>query len=94
MDQKTTGIVAYLNWIGLIAALVMTKEKSEYTSFHIRQSLGLCLTTILCVIPFIGLFILLVLIIFWIMAFVGALNGEMKPVPILGDKYQEWFKSI
>lgn len=94
MDQKTTGIVAYLTWIGLIVALVTTKEKSEYTSFHIRQSLGLCLTAILGVIPFLGLIIGLGVLILWVIALIGAINGEMKPVPLLGDKFQEWFKSI
>jgi uncharacterized membrane protein len=94
MDQKTTGIVAYLTWIGLLIALVMTKEKSEYTSFHMRQSLGLCLLSVLGIIPFLGYLIIILVFILWIIAFIGALNGEKKLVPIVGEYFQDWFKSV
>ena len=94
MNQKTTGIVAYLTWIGLLVALVMTKEKSEYTSFHMRQSLGLCLLFVLGIIPFLGYLIIILVFILWIIAFIGALNGEKKLVPIVGEYFQDWFKSV
>jgi len=98
MDQKTTGIIAYLTWIGLIIALVLNKDKSEYVRFHMRQSLGLflmfTLSSILCVMPLLGAIIWVGILVFWVIAFVGAINGEMKPIPVLGDKFQEWFKSL
>ena len=37
MDKKTTGIVAYLTWIGLIIALVAGDK--EGASFHLNQAL-------------------------------------------------------
>ena len=98
MDQKTTGIIAYLTWIGLIIALVLNKDKSEYVRFHMRQSLGLflmfTLSSILCVMPLLGAIIWVGILVFWVIAFVGAINGEMKPIPVLGDKFQAWFKSL
>ena len=36
----------------------------------------------------IGLFVL------WIIGFMGVLKGEEKKVPLLGDQFQEWFKSF
>lgn len=106
MDEKTSGIVSYLTLIGWIVVLATRKEKSEYTSFHLRQMLGLILLSV--AISIIGIFIgqissLLSMVwnavsfiplILWILAFIGALNNEKKLVPIVGEKFQEWFKSF
>ncbi|SMC32780.1 DUF4870 domain-containing protein [Moheibacter sediminis] len=102
MDEKTKGIVSYLTWIGLIIVILTDKPRSEYVSFHIRQSLGLMLLWsfggIFYYLPGIGKFIVgllyLVLFVFWIIALMGALNHERKIIPVLGEKFQEWFKSI
>ena len=44
--SKNTAIVAYLTIIGSIIAIFMNQEenKSEFSSFHIRQALGLFLS--------------------------------------------------
>lgn len=102
MDQKTAGIVSYLWWIGLIIVILTNKEKSEYVSFHMRQSLGLILcslvigliagtSTIGAMIGYAGGVVILIL---WIIAFIGALNGEKKLIPVIGERFQDWFKSI
>jgi uncharacterized membrane protein len=36
----------------------------------------------------IGLFVL------WVIGFLGAINGEEKRVPFVGDLFQDWFKGI
>ena len=52
MDKKTTGIVAYLTWIGwLIALLAGDKEGAK---FHINQALVILLFSLLSIIPCIG----------------------------------------
>lgn len=106
MDEKTTGIVTYLTLIGWIIALVTRKEKTEYTSFHIRQMLGLIVINIaISILGFIVgmaapkvamIFNILYLLplVLWIIGFIGAMNNEKKLVPVLGDKFQEWFKSF
>ncbi|HLV23731.1 MAG TPA: DUF4870 domain-containing protein [Moheibacter sp.] len=107
MDEKTTGIVSYLTWVGLLIAYIVRKEKTEYTNFHIRQSLGIMLTSfavglivylMAAVIGdiggLIGWALYVLVIIMWIIGFIGAVQGEKKLVPFLGDKFQEWFKSI
>ncbi len=100
MDEKTSGIVSYLWWIGLIIVILTNKTRSEYVSFHMRQSLGLLLLS-----AFSGVFyylmgymvwsiLSLIIFILWILAFIGALNNEKKLVPGLGEYFQKWFKSI
>lgn len=103
VPDKTIAIVSYLTVIGLIVAFVMNNEKKDnFSAYHIRQSLGLVLTSIalslINVIPILGWIISLigafVLLYMWIMGLLNAINGKEKPVPILGTKYEEWLKSI
>ncbi len=100
---KTIAIISYLTFIGLIIAFVMNNEKKEsFASFHIRQSLGLALfgfsLSFIMIIPilgwiigFLGFFLLLFL---WIVGIINAANGKEKSVPMLGKKFEEWFKNI
>lgn len=102
-EGKTTAIIAYITLIGLIIAFVMNNDKKNtFAAFHIRQSLGLGLTLLVLsfinIIPILGWFIYIIgglfILVLWIIGLVGALNGTEKSVPVLGDKYQEWFKNI
>ncbi|PTY07672.1 hypothetical protein DB347_05430 [Opitutaceae bacterium EW11] len=105
-EDKTTAIVAYLTLIGFIAAVVIHgTKKTRLGAYHLRQSLGLLLTSIavavagmiLAFIPFLGwladLALWLGVFVLWILGFVAALKGEFKAVPILGENYQKWFGS-
>jgi len=102
-EGKTIAIIAYLTIIGLIIAFVMNNDKKNiFASYHIRQSLGLALTGlaigIIGIIPILGWFIyivgIFVLLFMWILGLLNAINGNEKPVPILGEKYIEWFKNL
>lgn len=95
-EGKNIAIIAHITLIGWIVALVMNNNaKSDFGSFYIRQFLGLFLAgIILSFIPLIGLILNLVIIVFWIMSFIGALNGQKKLTPLLGEHFQNWFKSL
>ncbi|MDT0642809.1 hypothetical protein RM553_08200 [Zunongwangia sp. F363] len=102
-DDKTLAIVAYLTIIGLVAAFVMNRDKKdEFAAYHIRQSLGLCVCGIALfvvgLVPVLGwivsFFGSLFLLYLWIMGLINAINGRLKAVPFLGEKFQEWFKDI
>ena len=102
-QDKTIAIVAYLTIIGLVVALVLNNEKKDlFAKYHIRQSLGLVLTSIalslINVIPILGWIVSMVgafvLLYMWVMGLLNAINGREKPVPILGEKYEEWLKSV
>lgn len=103
MDPKTIGIISYITLIGTIIALVINNnDKNSYASFHIRQALGLGLSlivvSVIAIIPILGWIIYLVgglfLFVCWIIGLIGAINGEEKLVPVLGERFQEWFKGI
>lgn len=102
-EGKTIAIIAYLTLIGLIIAFVMnTDKKNSFASFHIRQALGIGVTGlalgVVNIIPILGWIVSIIgsifLVVLWVIGLIGALNGERKMVPLLGEKYQEWFKGI
>jgi uncharacterized membrane protein len=83
MDAKTTGIVAYLTWIGLVIALVLGDR--EGAKFHLNQALVICLAGLLAVIPCIGWIWGIFCFICAVMGCISAINGEEKEVPLLGS---------
>ncbi len=106
---KTVGILAYCTLIGFIIALVLNNDqnnKSELGIFHIRQALGIFATSftigiasiILAFIPVIGWLTIMaayiMVLVFWILGLIAAINSERKAVPLLGDFYQNLFKGI
>lgn len=103
-DDKTAAIVSYLTLIGFIIAVILHgSNKTHLGAYHLRQSLGLMLTAIavwvaammFVFVPFIGWLINLAawvaLFALWVIGLLSAINGQMKPVPILGEYYQKWF---
>jgi uncharacterized membrane protein len=115
-EDKTVAILSYLTLIGFIVAIVIhSSKKTQLGAFHLRQVLGLILTSIagwICVavtmfilfivLAFMKSFLLLLvpliyaafgvsLFVLWIMGLIAAINGQMKPMPVVGDLYQKWF---
>ena len=101
-DGKLIAIVSYITVIGTIIAFIMNQNKHNYfASFHIRQAIGIFIVGLLVnfisrysnfdglnMILGIGVFIL------WIIGLIGAIRGEEKLVPLLGQQFQEWFRNI
>ena len=103
-EDKTVAIVSYLTLIGFIAAIIIhSNKKTKLGAFHLRQMLGFMLTVVAIVvcefvlifIPILGwlaIFALWVsMFVFWVMGLIAAINGQMKPMPIVGPMYQKWF---
>jgi len=102
-EGKTIAIIAYMTFIGLVIAFVMNNDKKDaFAAYHIRQSLGIAATGlalgIVGMIPILGWIInilgIFVLLYMWVMGLMNALNEKEKPVPLLGDKFENWFKNI
>jgi len=91
MNKRTTDIVAYLTWVGLIIAFIMGDR--EGSKFHLNQSLVIWLTGtlvgILSRVPLVGWLIGIVGGIFcavcWFIGIINAMQGVEKEVPLLGQ---------
>jgi uncharacterized membrane protein len=103
-EDKTVAIVSYLTLIGFIVAIVIHgNNKTRLGTYHLRQSLGLIVCSlamlpvgfILAFVPVLGWlagFALWVgFIALWAVGLIAAINGQQKPVPVLGEKFQAWF---
>ncbi|MCD4729811.1 MAG: hypothetical protein K8R74_04360 [Bacteroidales bacterium] len=95
-EDKTVAIVSYIFFIGWIVAFVLhNNNKTELGAFHLRQTLGLYITwIILWWIPVIGWILNIIVFIFWLIGLINATQGEQKPIPIIGEFYQDLFKGI
>ena len=82
MDSKTTGIVAYLTWIGLLIAILAGDKQGA--KFHVNQALVIWLFSLLSIIPCIGWIWAIFMFVCWIMGFIAAINQEEKEVPLIG----------
>ncbi len=101
-EGKTFAIVAYITMIGVLIAFFMNQEKrNAFTYFHIRQALGLWLTFI-ALGYIVGVFDNWTITYSWWIFFSvlflygvsGAIAGKANKIPILGDLFQNLFKSL
>lgn len=102
IEGKTVAIISYITWIGTLIAFVMNNDKKNaFAAFHIRQMIGLSLFSLantFIVTRYTGYWVYgsinFLLFILWIIGFIGALQGEEKKVPFIGDLFQDWFKGV
>jgi uncharacterized membrane protein len=102
-NGKVVAVVSYLTIIGWVIAYFMnSSNKTELGSFHIRQSFGLVVVQLILSIvasflpSFYSVFGIagLVVFVFQIIGFIGAIQESTNPVPLIGAKLQSVFSSI
>lgn len=101
-EGKTAAIISHFWIIGLIIAFVMNMNKKNYfTSFYIRQMIGLNILQFLngaIIYKYfgnsIGWVVGILLFILWIISLFAAIKGEEKEVPVVGEHFQNWFSGI
>jgi uncharacterized membrane protein len=97
-----------VGWV--VALVMHNSQKTALGAYHLRQSLLLFLAALcayaaimfIAVVPLLGWLIGIVAIpvvgigslILWVMGLVAAVNGEQKPIPVIGEKAQEIFKDL
>jgi uncharacterized membrane protein len=105
-EDRTVAILAYITLIGFIVAIVLhtSNKKTALGAFHLRQALGLLITSmvvaiggmVLAFIPILGplaVFVIWIgLLVMWLMGLIAAINGRQKPMPVLGQSFDQWFK--
>ncbi|MCH9659964.1 MAG: hypothetical protein K0U54_03540 [Bacteroidetes bacterium] len=101
-NGKNIAVIAYITLIGWIIALIMhNSNKTELGAFHIRQMLGIMLVgfalSILASVIGIGIISWIVqigMLVLWVLGLIGAIQGEKKLIPVVGEQFQQWFKGI
>lgn len=90
MDKKTTSVVCYITWIGLLIAFCAGDR--EGAKFHLNQSLVIVISSlilgVLACIPVIGWIVSVVgeifLLVCIVMGIISAANDEEKELPLIG----------
>lgn len=99
---KKMAIASHLTLLGCMIVMFMNIEpKNRFTGFYIRQSFGLQLMfyvfgyfvsnmdSLIATVPFYLCFVVL-----WFYSFIGALQGEVRAIPIVGVYFQKWFEKL
>jgi len=106
MSTKTLSVLSYVTLIGWAIAYYSGKGRADQLlRYHLRQSLGLAIISILLsivlniiatVAPALAFLSLLtfVITIFWILGIINAANGALKPVPVFGRVFENKFSFI
>jgi len=110
-EDTTVALLAYITpiafLVGIVIAIIMhSSKKTALGAYHLRQSLGLIVTSlvlwipciIISMIPVVNMIMILLgpaicitLFVLWIMGLMAAINGQQKPLPVVGEHYQKWF---
>lgn len=105
-SSKTVAVVAYITFIGWLVSYLFLypKQKGALGAFHLRQSLGLYLCGLVLsilnrafasgVMWGVGNIVAVILIVFWFIGLVSAINGQERPLPLVGEHFQRWFRNL
>ncbi len=82
LSNRTTGIVAYIGWIGFLVAILL----GDYSTrpFHVNQALIVHLFSLLTFIPFIGWIWAIAMFVFWVMGLYYAVKDQNRQIPLIG----------
>ena len=84
--ENNPELTSILSYLGIIVWLVAyTIGDKEGAKFHLNQALVLHLFSFLAVIPVVGIFLGLVIFVFWVIGLTAAIKQEEKKVPLIGD---------
>lgn len=93
---KTIAIIAHLTLVGWVIAYFMnSSNKTEIGAFYLRHVLGIMLLgLVLSLIPILNLIAWVLPLVLWLMSLISCINGEQKPVFLVGTYFQDWFKGL
>ena len=83
MNKRTTDVVAYLTWVGLLIAFIMGDRSAS--RFHLNQSLVIWLAaTLFSWIPVVGWICWLFCAVCWFIGIINAACGVEREVQLVG----------
>lgn len=91
--NKLNAILSYLGILIIVPLISEDAKKSPFAKFHLNQGLVLLIASVainvVWIVPILGWIVGFVggifLFVIWIMALIGAIQGQMKRVPLLGN---------
>lgn len=101
-EGKIAAIISHFWVIGLVIAFVMNMNKKNYfTSFYIRQMVGLNIFQFLngaIIYKYISIsaswLVGVLIFVLWMFSLISAIKGEEKELPIVGEHFQNWFRGL
>ncbi|MBB6369667.1 DUF4870 domain-containing protein [Chryseobacterium shigense] len=106
MNNKTLSIVSYITLIGWLVAYISGKDNVDsLLKYHLKQSLGLLVTSIvfnivlgilISIMPSLSLLSLIgfVFLALLVIGIINAANEVQKPLPIIGKMFEDKFSFI
>ncbi|MDQ1858530.1 MULTISPECIES: DUF4870 domain-containing protein [unclassified Chryseobacterium] len=105
MDNKTLSIVSYITLFGWLISFFIGKEKSnKLLKYHLKQSLGLIIFSIVLSIILNGIMMLtkigilgifgFIPLVLMIIGIINAANDVEKPLPLIGKMFEDKFSFI
>lgn len=108
MNNKTLSILSYVTIIGWIIAFVKSKDsspKSDLVTYHLKQGFGIflfslvvniLLSVIITIVPSLYFlsYIGFVIFILWIFGIINAANEQKKPIPVIGQMFEDKFSFV
>jgi uncharacterized membrane protein len=98
LPGKTKAILAYSTFVGfLIAASINANEKDDFATWHIKNMFGIILLWIVSLVTQFNINLLagdilqITSILCLIYSLVMAIQNKKQGVPILSEKFQQWF---
>ena len=101
MSGKAKAIIAHITLVGWIIALILNmNDKDEFTSFYIRQYLGIMIIGVLgnAVLNMVNGTLAMVwgviMLVAWLLSLIGAITDKKNETPVVGSYFQDWFKGL
>ncbi|OAB78138.1 hypothetical protein ULVI_11695 [Cochleicola gelatinilyticus] len=102
MNQQPSGkskaIIAYITFIGMFIAYFMNRDqKHAFATWHIKNMFGLVLILLISQVIqayvdlLIGEIIWVISFLLWVFSMIMAISNKQKAIPVLSEKFQQWF---
>lgn len=101
MKGRSTALLAYIPFVGfMIGYFVNQEEKHPFATWHVKNMFGLFLMFFVSMViqskvnPYLGDVIFFTAFFFWVYSFIMAYRYKEMGIPVLSDKFQEWFQFL
>lgn len=95
---KSTALLAYTPFVGFLIAFFINKDENhEFATWHIKNMFGLFILFVVSMVFQLRIHVLtgdilwVITLIVWIYCFAMAFQNKKKGIPILSEKFQNWF---